>query len=812
MISKHVSMRSVQKSSMAELVKYITSSQGKQERVGEVTITNCHALEPGDAIREMLAVQVANTRSHADKNYHLLVSFADGEKPAADVLKAIEARLCDALGYGEHQRVSAVHYDTDHVHIHIAINKVHPERNTIHTPLRDYKTLGETSSVLEREYGLVLVKHAGKQTVGQGRAADMEHHAGIESLMAWTKRECLSRLAEAASWAQVHQVMREHGLVMRPRGNGLIIESGEGLQIKASSVDRLLGKVQLEKKLGAFQPETGGGQASPRTRYQPRPIGYTQEGQKLFARYQAERLSYRKGSRSALQEARSKQTAALASLTRRTSLRRAAINLLPATERRLLFKLASQSTQRERAKIRQTFQRVRGNATARYPRLTWADWLRHQANRGDAQALQALRTRDMKGRRPMSVPPVRRPVSGVGEAAPPARRGLRPLLRLILGKPAVAAVGQKPPPMSRNRFRPLSAIKPLSQLGAIPVSAIPRSQQEAVVKREPLQATGAGQKPMGSLLKSIQKDSTTKHGTIIFRAGATAVRDDGKQIQVSRGATDDGLRAALALAAERFGSTLKINGSDTFKQHVIRLTAADKLPITFADPAMEQQRHQLTTGEHHAQRTERTERSGTDRGSAGGDGRAAGRRASAGDGLQRGATGTGSRSERGKPDVGAVGRQPPSQAQNRLRGLSELRLVLDAPGSEVLLPRDVPDHVEQQGADAVHGVRRSLHRGRVTTDPVTTYVTERESKRAKGLDIPAHKRYTGLDAGECRFAGIRQIEGQAMVLLERENTMLVLPITAEQLPRMKRRPIGETVTVSKDGAIKSKGRTKGRSA
>ena len=45
MIAKHISMRSVRKSSFAELVAYITDGQGKAERVEQVTITNCRSAD-----------------------------------------------------------------------------------------------------------------------------------------------------------------------------------------------------------------------------------------------------------------------------------------------------------------------------------------------------------------------------------------------------------------------------------------------------------------------------------------------------------------------------------------------------------------------------------------------------------------------------------------------------------------------------------------------------------------------------------------------------------------------------------------------
>ena len=46
----------------------------------------------------------------------------------------------------------------------------------------------------------------------------MERHAGVESLVGWIKRECLDEIKGAASWAELHQVMRDNGLALRARG------------------------------------------------------------------------------------------------------------------------------------------------------------------------------------------------------------------------------------------------------------------------------------------------------------------------------------------------------------------------------------------------------------------------------------------------------------------------------------------------------------------------------------------------------------------------------------------------------------------
>jgi hypothetical protein len=183
-IAKHVPMKSVKHSDFAGLVKYIIDEQRKHERVGDVSVTNCHSDLAADAITEVINTQAQYTRAVSDKTYHLILSFRAGEHPDEAKLRAIEARICDALGYGGHQRVTAVHHDTDNLHVHIAINKIHPTRYTIHDPYNDHKTLAQLSEALEREYGLERDNHRATRRGSQNRAEDMERHAGIESLLA----------------------------------------------------------------------------------------------------------------------------------------------------------------------------------------------------------------------------------------------------------------------------------------------------------------------------------------------------------------------------------------------------------------------------------------------------------------------------------------------------------------------------------------------------------------------------------------------------------------------------------------------------
>lgn len=91
-----------------------------------------------------------------------------------------------------------------------------------------------------------------------------------------------------------------------------------------------------------------------------------------------------------------------------------------------------------------------------------------------------------------------------------------------------------------------------------------------------------------------------------------------------------------------------------------------------------------------------------------------------------------------KPDINAVGREAPPIARTRLRSLSELDVVRDTKGSEVLLPRDVPRELADQRADADRGVRRPDDRAGRGSDSVTGQllkdVSERRNQRTGASD------------------------------------------------------------------------------
>jgi len=249
-------MREAKKSSIKRLVEYITDEKGNEVRVGEIRYTNLGTSSIKAAINLMQATQSKNFKSKCDKTYHLMLSFPAGENPKLEIIHEMENKMCKALGFTEHQRISVIHKDTDNLHIHIAINKINPDTYVAVNPFNDYLTIQRTCEQLEKEYGLQITNHTPKKTLAQNKAQDIEHHTGIETFLGWMERNFIAEnIREAQSWQDLHERLAADGIILKKQGNGLnFVALKENIAVKASSLGREFSKGNLEKRLGEFEP------------------------------------------------------------------------------------------------------------------------------------------------------------------------------------------------------------------------------------------------------------------------------------------------------------------------------------------------------------------------------------------------------------------------------------------------------------------------------------------------------------------------------------------------------------------------------
>ena len=408
MIAKIIPSKTARKSSFSSLVQYLTNPQEKSERVNQVTVSNCYTDELTAALLEIQNTQEMNKRAKSDKTCHLVLSFPEGEQLSQSDLNTIEEKFCETLGFAGHQRISVVHDDTNNLHIHIAINKIHPKKLTIHNPYYDYKKVAGLCEQIEQEYGLTQVNHQTRIDKTDRVIQDIETKAGIESLLGWIRRECLEDIKQAGTWRILHEVLKNHGLAIKERGNGFVFVSSSGVAVKASSIDRSLSKGHLTKKLGAFEQaqcsETTARQKHAKEslkqkpkHYRPRPLQNRIDTSTLYARYwqeQSEATSQRKTQWVVLRDKRdrlierAKQNARLKrNIIKRIHAGRLAKKTLYAAVH-MQFKTTIEVIKRE---YRQDYTQSK----TRNPKMAWLDWLVEEAKHGNNDALAVLRSRGL---------------------------------------------------------------------------------------------------------------------------------------------------------------------------------------------------------------------------------------------------------------------------------------------------------------------------------------------------------------------------------------------------------------------------------
>ncbi len=391
---------------------YILDTLGASRRALGIRITNCQAEELEDALAEITATQMRNRRARGERTYHMVVSFAEGERPLPEQLRDIEDELCAAIGLGAHQRLSAIHTDTAHLHIHVAINQIHPQTLALIEPWYDKAKLMAACERLEIKHGLQRTSHGeSRQNVG-GRAGDAEAHSGEASFAGWIGREVLPSLLgvleAGGDWPALHRALAAHGLVIRQRGAGLIIAEANGRwRVKASGIDRRLSHRSLSERFGAFQPAAKADRATPqKSAYRQQPLPTDSGLRDLYLAYQRERpeaIARRLAAFRACYEDDAKRRRelrhwsedAVCRIRRQDGLMRQARRLALAKHRAE----AAALEQKLREQSRRDWQALR----ALHPPFAWQAFLQKAARQGHAEAALALQRREGRFLRAIAV-------------------------------------------------------------------------------------------------------------------------------------------------------------------------------------------------------------------------------------------------------------------------------------------------------------------------------------------------------------------------------------------------------------------------
>jgi hypothetical protein len=122
---------------------------------------NINADSPAAAISAIEHYNAQNTRKHTVSRWeHIIVSFPDGEKPTREQMTIIEDRLMEAIGFGDHPRISAVHKagveqrTGNNWHLHIAVSRIDPTTLKAEHPRHNFFKLQAEAARLELDLSL----------------------------------------------------------------------------------------------------------------------------------------------------------------------------------------------------------------------------------------------------------------------------------------------------------------------------------------------------------------------------------------------------------------------------------------------------------------------------------------------------------------------------------------------------------------------------------------------------------------------------------------------------------------------------------
>ncbi|MGY8527576.1 TraI/MobA(P) family conjugative relaxase [Paracidovorax citrulli] len=536
----------------------------------------------GDDVEKTIAVEVGNVSCLANAPaemyatakmaprvanpvYHYILSWPEHERPKTEEIFAAARHTLAALGMSEHQYIVAIHANTDNLHAHIEVNRVHPRTFKAADNFRDYLVLHRAAREIELKFGwqhdngmFQVVEVNGEKRVVRNDdyvdpdfaptrpgARKAEVWSGEASLETWCKGEPAADLKEAlkdprtTSWQDIHRVLGTHGLELREAGGGgwkvvdvseaTAEKQGKNLAVSASAAFRFMKRAELEKRFGAFQ-----------SRQEDLPIDAPKRTYKRDPLKRLESRLARKEARDALyarfkdEQRRAKQIQALAKaeltpLVADDKKRHEAVRIAYAQRRNQIkadrsltpvqkqqaYVLAKMTMLRARTQLIDQIRSERAVRRELLPPLpSWRAWVETEALRGDEAAISALR----------------------GMVYQDGRNSKKKEAR------SVATANE-------------NAILPALDQGTDP-------------------SVRFG----GNLVWKVSKNGSVNYR---FSDGKPAFRDEGERLTFGRkDVTDDALSASLRYSADRWRDGIRIAGGDfAFKERVVRMAVANGIEV-----------------------------------------------------------------------------------------------------------------------------------------------------------------------------------------------------------------------------------------
>lgn len=235
---------------------------------GVTCFHNCTSLETAAEEMEYTARQARYAKDDTDPVFHYILSWQSHESPRPEQIYDSVRHTLKALGLSSHQYVSAVHTDTDNLHVHVAVNRVHPDTSYLNCLSWSQEKLSRACRELELKHGFAPDNgcwiHAPGSRIVRKTAAERDRQNAWTRGKKQTFREYVSQTAVAGlrsepvhDWLSLHRRLAEDGLYLTLQNGSFMVMDGwdrnrEGVQL--DSFGPSWNGDKLRKKMGEYTP------------------------------------------------------------------------------------------------------------------------------------------------------------------------------------------------------------------------------------------------------------------------------------------------------------------------------------------------------------------------------------------------------------------------------------------------------------------------------------------------------------------------------------------------------------------------------
>lgn len=192
--------------------------------------------------------------------YHMMIAWHERERPSPDLMQKVARETLDLAGLAEHQALVMGHGDKPHAHLHILLNRVHPDSGRAWKTTHDFACLDRIMQHLADAHGCEYVPaHAfnpdltddiPKQpdsgaTYAAKRGANTARPQWSRKVSRKLGSDISDELTLESTPDDIEDLLEGRGLTLEPKGSGFVVGNTEGyaklssLRLQGSAHDAL---------------------------------------------------------------------------------------------------------------------------------------------------------------------------------------------------------------------------------------------------------------------------------------------------------------------------------------------------------------------------------------------------------------------------------------------------------------------------------------------------------------------------------------------------------------------------------------------